>query len=526
MATLPILVLFYTLAVKRLPGYRASIITVAAAVLLSVAGYRMPVSKAVLAAVFGAMNGLFPIGWLIVAAVFLFNITVRTGQFEVIKRSISGVASDRRLQVLLIAFCFSSLLEAPAGFGAPVAIAAAMLVGLGFNPVHAAGLALLANTAPVAYAAIGIPVITAGKITGLSISGISQMTARQLPLLGLITPLWLVWTMAGWRGTLEVLPAVLVTGTSFAVVLGLTANYLGPELPAMAASLAALASLVVFLKVWKPRRLWTFSGLNVSGVTETASASGVSTRDIVKAWSPFVILVIIISIWGIPAVKNTLDQVSIVFPIPGLHNLVIKGSPVADQPTPYAAVFTFNWLSSAGTATFLAAFITMALLRVTPAQGAAIFSDTIRQLAASLLTIAMMLAFAYIANYSGLSTTLGIAATVTGGFFPFFSPLLGWLGVFLTGSDTSSNALFGKLQQVTAEQLGIDPVLTVASNASGGVTGKMISPQSLAVGAAAVGLTGRESDLFRFTIKHSVLMAIILGILTYLQANVLSWMIP
>lgn len=514
---IPILFLFYGLAVRRMKGHIAGIITTILAILVAVLVYRMPVSLALASTLSGMAYGLFPIGWIVITAVFLYNITVKAGQFDVIKNSIASITDDRRLQALLIAFSFGAFLEGAAGFGTPVAISGAMLVGLGFNPLYAAGICLIANTAPVAFGGVGIPIIVAGQVTGIDTMAISQMVGRTLPILSVFIPYYLVVLMAGFKKANEVLPAILVSGISFAVAQWFSANYLSPMLPDIIASLASIISLAVFLQFWKPANIWRFEGEKEASKSKLEYTGG----QILRAWAPFIILTVLITAWGLKPVKDTLDAwTQIKFHVPLLDNAVIRGG------KPMEAIFKFNWLSAAGTAILISTLISLSFLKIGLGEAFKTFGDTLKTLKFPLLTIAAVLGFAYIANYGGMSTTLGMALATTGFLFPFAAPFLGWLGVFITGSDTSANALFGKLQQVTATQIGVDPVVTVAANTSGGVTGKMISPQSIAVATAAVGLVGKESDLFRFTVKHSLFFATLIGIITMLQAYVIKWIIP
>jgi lactate permease len=516
-AALPIAFLFWALAVRKLKGHVAGLCTTGVALLVAVGVYRMPIGLALASTLQGALYGLFPIGWIVIAAVFLYRITVESGQFEVIKNSIASITEDRRLQALLIAFSFGAFLEGAAGFGTPVAISAAMLVGLGFAPLFAAGLCLLANTAPVAFGAIGTPVVVAGQVTGIDDRLISQMVGRQLPLLSVIIPFWLVFTMSGRRGVRDVWPAALVSGGSFAIAQWWTSNYLGPLLPDIISSLCSIVCLILFLRVWTPRRIFRFDG---EGKASPVAAPG--ARAIVKAWSPFVALTILVGSWGIRPVKALLELVTVVVPFPLIHNAVVH--PVTGKSIPSA--FTINWLSATGTVILIAALASMAITRMRPAEGVRLFGRTVKSLSAPLVTVASVLGFAYIGNSSGMTTTMGMALAGTGHLFPLFSPVLGWLGVFMTGSDTSANAVFGRLQSVTADGIGMSPVLAVAANSSGGVTGKMISPQSIAVACAATGLVGNESGLFRFTVRHSLLLVAIVGVMTYLQANTFRWMVP
>lgn len=526
-AAIPIIFFFLALAVWRMKGYVAGTITVALSLLVAIFFYGMPVDMAMASAVYGFFYGLFPIAWIIVTAVFLYKVTVKTGQFDIIRASVVSVTEDQRLQMLLVGFSFGAFLEGAAGFGAPVAITAGLLVGLGFNPLYAAGLCLIANTAPVAFGALGIPIIVAGQVTGLDPFKIGQMAGRQLPLLSVMVPFWIIMIMDGVRGVRETWPAILVCGMSFAVTQFLTANYIGPELPDITSALVSLVSLTVFLKFWKPKRIFRFDGQQITVKSEHHSMGA-----IFKAWSPFLILTVFVTIWSLKPFKALfakgamLSWTVITTPVPLLDKLVVKMMPIVKVATPYGANYSFNWLSATGTAILLAAIVSIVMLKMKPMAAVNAFTVTLKELSLPIYSIGMVLGFAFIANYSGLSSTLALLLAGTGVAFTFFSPFLGWLGVFLTGSDTSSNALFCNLQATTAQQIGVPEVLLVAANTTGGVTGKMISPQSIAVATAAVGLVGKEADLFRFTVKHSLMMAVIIGIITTLQAYVLPWMIP
>lgn len=523
-AALPIIVVFYLLAIRRSPGQIAGVASLITAFLAAVLVFRMPVGMALAASLMGIAYGIFPVFWIVLTAIFIYNMTVETGKFDVIKNSIASITDDRRLQALLIAFSFGAFLEGAAGFGTPVAISAGMLVGLGFNPLYAAGLCLIANTAPVAFGGIGIPIIVAGQVTGLETMKISQMVGRQLPFLSVIIPIWLIVLMSGWKATWEVMPACLVAGLSFALVQFWSANYLGPELPDILSSLAAIFTLTIFLKSWKPATIWRFRGEEKG--KQSAAPPVYSGGKLMQAWSPFIILTVMVILWGIGPIKALLESATVSVYIPGLHKAVMQVAPIVKNPTPMPAVYKINWLSAAGTSLFIASILSAIVLGIGFGQFFAIFAKTLKQLTKPLITIPSVLGLAYIMNYSGMSSALGLFLAGTGSFFPFFSAWLGWLGVFLTGSDTSANALFGNLQSVTAQQVGVDPVLTVAANSSGGVTGKMISPQSIVVATAATGLVGKEGDLFSFTVMHSIILAILVGIITYLQAYALSWMIP
>lgn len=537
-ALIPIIFFFLALTKLRLKGYMAGTITVALALAVALFFYKMPVANALASVVYGFFYGLWPIAWIIVAAVFLYKISVKTGQFDIIRSSILSITPDQRLQLILVGFCFGAFLEGAAGFGAPVAITAALLVGLGFKPLYAAGLCLIGNTAPVAFGAMGIPIIVAGQVSGVDAMEISQMAGRQLPFMTVLVLFWLMAIMDGWRGVKETWPAVLVGGGTFAVVQFLTANYIGPELPDITSAIVSLVALTLFLKVWQPKRIFRFEieggPAAVAAAQAQANAKPVQLTfsKVLKAWSPFIILTAMVTIWSLKpfkalfAANGALASWVINIPVPFLHNLVQKMPPVVGAATPYGAVYSFNWFSATGTAIVIAALITIVYLGLKPAKAIETAGETFKELAIPIYSIGMVLAFAFIANYSGLSTTLALALAHTGGAFTFFSPFLGWIGVFLTGSDTSANALFGALQATTAQQLNLPEVLMVTANTTGGVTGKMISPQSIAIACAAVGLAGKESDLFRFTVKHSLAFAAIIGIITTLQAYVLPWMIP
>ena len=498
-ALIPIIFFFLALTRFRLKGYQAGTVTVALALGVALLFYKMPVSAALASAVYGFFYGLWPIAWIIVAAVFLYKISVKTGQFDVIRSSILSVTPDQRLQLILVGFCFGAFLEGAAGFGAPVAITAALLVGLGFKPLYAAGLCLIANTAPVAFGAMGIPVIVAGQVSGIDPFLIGQMAGRQLPFMTILVLFWIMAIMDGWRGVKETWPAVLVGGGSFAVVQFLTANYIGPELPDITSAIVSLVALTLFLKVWQPKRIFRFDtegeGGKAAAVAAPAITSGapLTAGAVIKAWSPFIILTAMVTVWSIKPFKalfaagGPLASTIINIPVPMLDKLVAKMPPVVAQATPYGAVYTFNWLAATGTAILIAAILTIAFARFSPAKAVATLGETVRELVIPIYSIGMVLAFAFVANYSGLSATLALALAHTGKAFTFFSPFLGWIGVFLTGSDTSANALFAALQATTAQQLGLPQVLTVAANTTGGVTGKMISPQSIAIACAAVG---------------------------------------
>lgn len=544
-ALIPILYFFWALAIKRMKGHIAGLTTLAVAIIVAVIAFKMPAGLALMSASQGAVYGILPIGWIIITSVFLYKLTVKTGQFDIIRNSVLSITEDRRLQALLVAFSFGAFLEGAAGFGAPVAISAALLVGLGFNPLYAAGLCLIANTAPVAFGAIGIPIIAVEGPTGIPAMEISKMVGRQLPFLSVFIPFYLIVIMAGFKRALEVLPAILVSGISFAATQYFTSNFVGPELPDILSALVSLFALAIFLKFWKPKTIFRFEAEQELAAT-AAVKMPVKTKQahtgaqIFKAWSPFLILTAIISVWGIPTIKlaltghyegtnavlkaiNSLGHALTFVPeVPFLNNNIINtaGDPVA-------AVYKLEVLGAAGTAILIATIITKFIVGISWKNWVVTFGEVMNELKFPVLTIGSVVGFAYVTNASGMSTTLGMTLAKTGAvLFPFFSPFLGWLGVFITGSDTSANLLFGNLQKITATSIGMDPVLAVAANSSGGVAGKMISPQSIAVACAAVGLAGKESDLFRFTIKHSLFLVTLVGIITFLQNSVLSWMIP
>lgn len=533
-ALIPIVFFFLALAIFRLKGSVAATITVALALLVALFAYQMPAATAFASLVYGFFYGLWPIAWIIIGAVFLYKISVKTGQFNIIRSSILSITEDQRLQMLLVGFAFGTFLEGAAGFGAPVAITAALLVGLGFKPLYAAGLCLIVNTAPVAFGAMGIPIIVAGQVSGVDTMEISQMVGRQLPFMVPIVLFWIMGIMDGWRGIKETWPAVIVAGGSFALAQYLTSNFVGPELPDITAAIAALVSLTILLKFWKPKHIFRFSATegNVDDSLLADQQQQYSLGQIAKAWSPFMILTVMVTIWSIKPFKDlfskdgALHDWVISIPVPYVHQLVQKMPPVVAEIKDYDAIFKFDWFSATGTAIFIAALITILFLKMKPKQAVLTFAETLNELKTPIYSIGMVLAFAFIANYSGMSATLALALAHTGKAFTFFSPFLGWIGVFLTGSDTSANALFAALQATTAQQIGVPEVLLVAANTSGGVTGKMISPQSIAIACAAVGLVGKESDLFRFTVKHSIVFTIMMGIIITLQAYVFPWMIP
>ena len=537
-AAVPIVVLFLMLGVWRKPSWMSALAALGSAFILALGVYGMPAQLALTSAVYGAAYGIFPIAWVVFSSIMLYRLAVDTGKFEIIKDSVGTLTDDRRLQAIFIAFSFGAFIEGAAGFGAPVAVAGAMLAGLGFNPFYAAGICLLANTAPVAFGSIGIPVVTLAGITGLPLLSLSAMVGRLCAMVSVFIPGYLIVVMAGPARALEVLPAIVACGVSFAGMQFLVSNFVGPELTDIVSSLTCIIVMVAVLKLWRPK---TIMRLETDGAT-TLAMKRHPAGEIFAAWLPYLLLVLFVLAWGEPTVKAAIDSwtnglLPASFPknpttvnglnVPGLHNLITRIPPVTARPAPYAAVFTFNWLSASGTACLLATLTTALFLRARPAQVVKAYTSTFNQLKFAMLTVAFMLGLAYLMNYSGMTSTLGLAFASTGGAFPFFSAVVGWMGVFLTGSDTSANALFGNLQVVTANALGLNPVLTASVNSAAGVMGKMISVQSIAVAVAATGMTAAdESRLFRFTIKHSVLLMTVMGVLAMFFAYVVPGWVP
>jgi lactate permease len=630
-AAIPLVVIFICLALLKMKAHKAAPLAVASALVIATTVWGMPANLVGLAFAQGAAFGLFPVFYIVITTLFLYNINVKGGQFEIIRASLAGVTADRRLQALLIAFCFGAFIEGAAGFGTPVAIAGATLVGLGFRPLYAAGVCLVANTAPVAFGAIGIPVVALAGVMGYGDDGmmkLSTMVGRQLPFISVIIPCYVILIMVGWKKTMEVLPAIIVCGVTFAVVQWGTASYLGPYLPDITASLASMVALVLLLRVWHPKETWTFDHEpESSGKEQHHFTAG----EVFRAWAPYLALTVMVLLWGIPAVKGQLDRSKVVVTVAGLDNMIVKkvsrpedgqkkiavvtyeidrllaGLPAAEPklaaaltllhelkgleekflpveqglsgkgailteerhavfaaiakkgadlqklvkedleknkvvdrdlfkplgkalddqlPLKLSAKYTFNFVSAAGTAILIAALLSALICGVGFGDLLKLAGKTLYDMRFPAVTVASVLGLAYVMNTSGMTNCLGLVFTKTGHLFPFIAPFLGWLGVFLTGSDTSSNVLFGGLQKATAEQLGLNPILTGAANTSGGVMGKMISPQSLAVATAACGMVGEEGTLFRFTLKHSIFLTILVGIIVYLQAYVFTWMIP
>jgi L-lactate transport len=521
-AAFPVFVLLLLIGILRKPAWIAALSGLGAAIIVAVLEFGMPFGHLVSSIGYGAAFGLFPIGWVVFTAILLYNITVEMGKFEVVKKSVGNLTFDRRLQALLIAFAFGAFIEGAAGFGTPVAVAAAMMVGLGFSPFYAAAICLLANTAPVAFGSIGTPLTTLAGITGLPLDRLSAGVGRICAPVSLMVPAYLVMVMGGWPALRGVLPAAIVCGVAFAGTQFGVSNFIGPELTDIAASLAAILSLIVLMRIWKPRDQFV-----LEGCTEQAQSEHIPLREAAVAWIPYVLLVICVLAWGYKPWKAHLTALDVSFPWPGLHNLIQRMPPAVPKPVAYAAPYSLTWASAAGTACLVAAFLAAIVLRMSVSRFLKVLSKTVRQLALAELTIATVLALAFLMNYSGATATMGLAFAATGALFPFFSALLGWMGVFLTGSDTSANALFGNLQVVTAQHLGMNPVLMAASNSSGGVMGKMISLQSVAVAAAATSMaSSSESNLFRFTLKHSVLLACIIGAIVVVYTYVLTGLQP
>ncbi len=512
-AALPLFLLFALLTAGKVKGYLAAMASTLAALAVAVLIWRMPPLAALSSGLLGAAFAVFPILWILVAALWIYHLCVLSGQFDVIRRMIAGLTADRRLQALFIAFAFGAFLEGTAGFGVPVAITSAMLVGLGFPPALAATLCLLANSSPVAFAAAGVPIATAAQVSGLDPLAISRAVGFQLPLLSMSVPMWLCLLLSGWRRSIEVLPAIIVAGFSLALTQFLIATTLGPWTTGVLSGLATMGSLALLLRFWKPRESWDFGG---SAAAPAPGREGrASLAAALRAWSPYLLTSLFVLFWSTSWAKALFKPASLLIHWPALDTLAMRTSPVVHPDTAYAAILDLSILASPGTAIFLAGIISVMILPGLGLRGAvAALARTLRDLRYTIPTVCFVLATAYLMNYSGMSSTIGLALAGTGALFPLFAPLLGWIGVLLTGSDTSSNALFCSLQRTTATQLGLDPVLMVASNTSGGVAGKMISPQSLSVATAATGLVGKEGMLFRSTFLHSLAMALIVSLVT------------
>jgi L-lactate transport len=537
-AAIPVFVLLFLIGVKRKPAWIASLSGLAAAVVLAVVVYGMPIGTLIQATLYGAANGLFPIGWVVFTAILLYRITVEMGKFEILKDSVGSLSSDRRLQALLIAFAFGAFIEGAAGFGTPVAVAAAMLVGLGFSPFYAAGICLLANTAPVAFGSIGTPLLMLQRITSLPMDRLSSGVGRICAPVSLFVPAYLILVMGGWPALKGVLPAAALCGVVFAGVQFFVSNYIGPELTDILSSLASIGALIVLFKLWQPKDSFVLEGEHATAQVAAAPGGRVggqvtagakhshSGGQVFSAWLPYLLLVVFVLLWAKP-IKGFVEAQTINFPWPGLHNAIQRMPPTVKSPSPYGAMYAFPWLSAPGTAVLFAAILSAIFLGMSPARFGRVFTSTVKQMLIPELTIASVVGLAFLMNYCGATSTMGLALTATGVMFPFFSAILGWLGVFLTGSDTSANALFGNLQVVTANSLNLNPVLMAASNSAGGVMGKMISLSSVAVAAVATGLKREEeSKLFRFTLVHSIFLASVLGVIVMIYAYVLPQFAP
>ncbi|MFN8670109.1 MAG: L-lactate permease [Gemmatimonadaceae bacterium] len=537
-AAVPLVVLLGLLARHEVRAHWAAVAGLGSAVLVAIVALRMPAQMALATAAYGALYGLFPIGWIVVNVIFLYRLTSASGYFAALQGSITRVTSDRRLQLLLIAFSFGAFFEGAAGFGTPVAVTGALLIGLGFTPLQASGLSLIANTAPVAYGALGTPIIALQGVTGLDLLQLSAMVGRQLPVFSIIVPFWLMMAYVGFGATMAIWPALLVAGVAFAVPQWAISNLHGPWLVDVGASVCSMGALVAFLKIWKPATLWTGDGGREAGVPAAPAEEPVPPTNHrpgsphgdermrpaispVRAWVPWIVLSVLVFLWGLPQVKAFLNGISApAFPVPGLHQLVQRVPPVVPKPTAEAAVFTLNWLSATGSAICLAAMLGGLLMGYRPAALVREYVETLKVTRTSLLTIAAMLSLGYVSRYAGMDAILGLAFARTGVFYPFFGAMLGWLGVALTGSDTSSNVLFGSLQTLTAQQVGVSPTLMAAANSSGGVMGKMIDAQSIVVASTATRWYGQEGRILRFVFWHSLVLAALVGVLVLLQAYV------
>jgi len=512
----PVVTLLVLIASGKVKAHLAAIIALIVTNIIAIVIFTMPAGMSIRASLLGVVIGFFPIGWIVLNVIFLYRITVETGRFELLQRAIGGVTTDRRLQLLLIAFAFGAFFEGASGFGTPVAVTGAILIGLGFPPLAASGLSLIANTAPVAFGALGTPIIALQSVTGLDLLELSAMVGRQLPFFSVIVPFWLVWAFAGWKGTIEVWPAILVAGVGFAVPQYLVSNYHGPWLVDVVAAVVSLALITAFLRVWHPKTRW-----GATDPTTTAVAPRADSRLVWRAWMPWLILSVIVFAWGLPSAKAWLDSVSVIrIPVPFLHQAVLRTPPVVAQAHAENAIYAVNWLSATGSGIFLASIVAGLAMGCSLTMMARTYWHTLKLVRLSLITISAMMAVGFTTRYSGLDATMGLAFAQTGVFYPFFGTMLGWLGVALTGSDTSSNVLFGSLQKITAEQLGLSPVLMAAANSSGGVMGKMIDAQSIVVASTATRWYGHEGDILRYVFVHSVVLACLVGGLVMLQAYV------
>jgi lactate permease len=532
-AAIPVVVLLALIASGKVKAHVAAVIALGAAILIAIWGFTMPTGLALRASVLGLVTGFFPIGWIVLNVLFLYRLCVEKGSFELLQRTVGGVSPDRRIQLLLIAFCFGAFFEGASGFGTPVAVTGAMLMGLGFSPLAAAGLSLIANTAPVAYGALGTPIQGLASVTGLDPFLLGAMVGRQLPFFSLIVPFWLIWTFAGFKGMKEIWPAILVTGVSFAVPQFLISNFVNPWIVDIGASLVSMACLIGFLKIWQPETLWLSPALRsrddsvgTMPAKPASSTAKVTTAEMWKGLTPWIIVCAVLLVWGSDWFKVPMNKIFIFnYPVEGLHNMISKVPPVVAKPTTEGAVFAFTWLTYTGSGMLIAAILSAIVMRFSPGRLLKAYGETIWALRYSLVTIAAMLAIGTLTRFSGIDATLGLAFAHAGFLYPFFGTLLGWLGVALTGSDTASNVLFGGLQKITAEQLGLSPILMAAANSSGGVMGKMIDAQSIVVASTATNWFGHEGSILRFVFLHSIVLACLVGVLVMLQAYVFTGMI-
>jgi lactate permease len=518
-AALPVVVLLCALALLRIKAHYAALLGLATALAVALWVFKMPAGMGLRTAVFGLLYGFFPIGWIILNVIFMYDMTCATGRFKVLQNSLMGITQDRRLQLLLIAFSFGAFFEGAAGFGTPVAVTAAILIGLGFKPLQASGLSLIANTAPVAYGALGTPLVALQTVTGLDLLKLSGMVGRILPFFSVLVPFWLLWAFCGFDGMIEVWPALLVGGVFFAIPQFLVSNFHGPWLVDVIAAVCSMAAVIVLLMAWRPKRVWGLEGHELD--REARGKHGHTRPEVVRAWVPWVILSLIVFLWGLPSVKAFLDKLSIFkIPVAGLHNLIMRMPPVVVKPTPEGAVFNLNWLSATGSGILVAAIIAGFVMGFGPLAMLKQYGKTLYKVRFSLITISAMMGIGFMTRYGGLDATMGLAFARTGMLYPFFGTLLGWLGVALTGSDTASNVLFGSLQKISATQVGVSPILMSAANSAGGVMGKMIDAQSIVVASTATEWYGHEGDILRYVFFHSIALACLVGVLVFLQAYV------
>jgi len=531
-AAIPVVTLLVLIASNKVKAHIAAVIALIAANLVAIFIFTMPAALSIRSTILGAVTGFFPIGWIVLNVIFLYRLTVEKGAFATLQTTIGGITNDRRLQLLLIAFSFGAFFEGASGFGTPVAVTGAILIGLGFSPLAASGLSLIANTAPVAYGALGTPIAGLSQVTGIDPFLLGAMVGRQLPFFSLIVPFWLIWVFAGWRGMLAIWPAILVTGVSFAVPQFLISNFINPWIVDIGASLISMACLIGFLQVWKPKEIWTSPALRTkddSAIGRPAPKPPIKKPSRAEVWMsllPWIIVCVILLLWGTNWFKGQVNPwATWNYPVPELHNMINKVAPVAAKPTPEGAVFAFTWLSYTGSGMLIAAIISGLLMGFSPVKIVGEYAKTIKVCAYSLITISAMLAIGTLTRLSGIDATLGLAFAGTGVLYPFFGTLLGWLGVALTGSDTASNVLFGNLQKITSEQLGLSPILMGAANSSGGVMGKMIDAQSIVVASTATNWFGHEGTILRFVFWHSIALACLVGILVMCQAYIFTGMI-